>query len=110
MTRARRQPAKTPEENEGRLVALATELAEKQLREGTATAQVITHYLKLGSPRELLEREKLERENEVLAAKADMMASAQRVEELYGQALQAMRSYAGQEVQNQDQDEEFYDD
>lgn len=100
--RAARQPARTPEEQENRMVGLAVDLAEKQLRDGTATAQVITHYLKLGSTREQLEQEKLARENQLLEAKREAMESAHRVEELYGQALQAMRTYAGQVVEEDD--------
>lgn len=105
-TRPRRQPARTPEERENRLISLATDLAERQLEDGSATAQVITHYLKLGSTRERLEQEKLERENELLATKVEVMASAKRVEELYATALQAMRSYAGQIVDEEDDDYE----
>ena len=101
----RRPPARTPEERENRMISLATDLAERQLSEGNASAQVITHYLKLGSTRERLEQEKLHRENELLATKAEVMASARRVEELYATALNAMRSYAGQIV-----DEDDYDD
>lgn len=79
------------------MIALAVDLAETQLAKGTASSQVITHYLKLGSVRESLEREKLIGENKLLAAKADSIASGKRVEELYANALNAMRSYAGQE-------------
>jgi hypothetical protein len=82
------------------MVSLAVELAEKQLRDGTATSQVISHYLKMGSSRERLEQERISRENELLRAKAEAIASAQRVEELYTTALNAMRSYAGQEQQD----------
>lgn len=91
----KRPPAKTPEERENRMISLATDLAERQLEDGTATAQVITHFLKLGSTREFLEQEKLRKENDLLTAKAEVMASAKRVEELYVTALNAMRSYAG---------------
>lgn len=91
----RRRPATTPEGRENQLVSLAVELAEKQLREGTASAQVISHFLKLGSTRETLEQERLRRENELLAAKAESMSSAGRIEELYGKAIDAMRSYSG---------------
>lgn len=105
--RPTRQPAKTPEEQENRMVSLAVDLAEKQLRDGTATAQVITHYLKLGSTREQLEQEKLSRENDLLEAKREAMASAARVEELYGKALDAMRHYAGQVVE---EDDGYYED
>lgn len=94
--RPRRRPATTDDAREGQLVSLAIDLAEKQLSEGTASAQVITHYLKLGSTRERLEQERLSRENELLNSKVEMMASAKRVEELYAAALDAMRNYAGQ--------------
>lgn len=89
------RPALTPEARENQLISLAVNLAEKQLVEGTATSQVITHYLKLGSTKERLEKEKLERENELLRAKAEAIQSSQRVEELYLNALNAMRNYSG---------------
>lgn len=92
----RGKPAATPEQRENQMVLLAVDLAERQLREGTASAQVINHYLRLGTSRERLEQEKLRRENELLEARADAIASAARVEELYTVALNAMRSYAGQ--------------
>ncbi|MCI8992284.1 MAG: hypothetical protein HFG80_06085 [Eubacterium sp.] len=90
------RPALTPEARENQLVSLAVDLAEEQLRSGTASSQVITHYLKLGSSRDRLEREKLEKENELLRAKTKALESGQRVEELYEQALNAMRRYSGQ--------------
>ena len=93
----RRPPATTPEARENQMVNLAVDLAEKQMREGTASSQVISHYLKLGSTREKLEQERLARENNLLAAKADSIASAQKVEELYKSALGAMREYQGQD-------------
>lgn len=94
----RRPPATTPEGREQQIVSAAVDLAEKQIREGTASAQVLTHYLKLGSTREKLEQERISHENELLHARVEAMASAKRVEELYAAALSAMRSYAGQEV------------
>lgn len=103
----RRKPATTPEARENQLVSAAIDLAEKQLHEGTASAQVITHYLKLGSSREHLEQERLRHENELLQVKKEAIASGQRVEELYKTALDAMRSYAGHE--SLDSDEEYYD-
>lgn len=96
-SKPRRPPATTPEARENQLVSLAVDLAEKQLREGTASSQVISLYLKLGSTREGLEQERLRNENNMLKAKIDSMASAKRVEELYEQALNSMRAYAGQE-------------
>ena len=95
MGKARTRPALTPEARENQLISAAVNLAEKQLLEGTASSQVITHYLKLGSSKERLEKEKLERENELLRAKTEALQSAQRVEELYANALAAMRRYNG---------------
>ena len=91
------RPALTPEARENQMISLAIDLAEKQLMEGTASSQVITHYLKLGSTRERLEREKIERENELLRAKVESLQSAHRSEELYENALKAFRRYSGEE-------------
>lgn len=92
----RRPPATTPEARENQLISAAVDLAEQQLREGSASAQVITHYLKLGSSREKLEQERLAEEVKLQRAKREAMASAARVEELYESAINAMRAYAGQ--------------
>jgi len=100
----RGRPASTPQARENELVALAEELAEKQLSEGTASAQVITHYLKLGSSREKLEQTRLESDIRLSEIKAEREESAKRVEELYAEALSAMRTYAGQEVEEYDPD------
>lgn len=90
----RRPPAASPEAREKQLISLAVDLAEKQLAEGTASAQVITHYLKLGSMRERLERQKLEEENKLLRAKTEALESSKRVEELYAEAIRAFKSYS----------------
>ncbi len=104
----RRPPATTPESRENQLISLAVDLAEQQLQKGTASAQVITHYLKLASTRERLEQERLRGENDLLKAKIDALASTQRIEEMYSKALQAMRTYSGQtdeeDVYGDDQD------
>jgi len=92
-----RPPATTPEGRENQLVALAMDVAEKQMREGTASSQVITEFLKLGSSRGRLERIKLAQDNELTQARIEAMASHARMEEVYKEALVAMRSYAGQE-------------
>ena len=90
------RPALTEESREKQLIYLATDLAEQQLRDGTASSQVITHYLKLGSMREKLERERLAEENKLLKAKTEQIQSMKRVEELYAEAITAMRNYSGQ--------------
>ena len=76
---------------------MAMDLAEQQLLDGTASSQVIAHFLKLGSSRQRLENIKLERENELLKAKTDAIESAKNVEKLYSEALAAMKSYSGAE-------------
>ena len=91
----RRKPATTPEARENELVSLASDLAERQLREGTASSQVITHFLKTGSTRETLERQKLETDIELAGAKIEAMESHKRMEVLYEDAITAMKSYAG---------------
>jgi hypothetical protein len=96
-TKIRGAPAKTIEARENQLISRAVDLAERQLLEGTASAQVITHYLKLGSTKERLEKEKLARENELLKAKTESLQSAKKIEELYSNALNAMRSYSGKQ-------------
>lgn len=93
----KRRPATTPEARENQLIAQAVDLAERQLVDGTASAQVISHFLKLGSSREKLEQERLLLENDLLVVKAEAIASQVRVEELYKSALDAMRSYAGRD-------------
>lgn len=89
------RPALSPEGRDGQMVSLAVDLAEKQLREGTASSQVITHYLKLGSPRERLERERLEEEVKMLRAKTEALESQKNVEQLYKDAIESMRRYSG---------------
>lgn len=93
-TRTRR-PAITPEARENQMIALAVDLAEKQLQEGTASSQVITHYLKLGSMREKLERERLEEENKLLRAKTKAIEDQKEMKEIYLDALKAMQRYSG---------------
>lgn len=97
-----RNPAVSVAARENELINLAVDLAERQLREGTASAQVITHYLKASSEREKLERERLRQENDLTQAKIDVMKSQERTEELYAKALDAMRAYSGIQTQVDD--------
>lgn len=91
------RPALTPEARENQLIALAVDLAEEQLRNGTASSQVITHYLKLGSSREKLEKENIALDNELKKVKTEAVASSKDVKELYEQAMASFRKYSGQE-------------
>jgi hypothetical protein len=103
--RRSRRPATTELGQENQLISLASSLAEKQLMDGTASSQVITHFLKLASSREKLEQERLKNENLLLSAKVDQIRSQQHVEELYAEALSAMRQYAGREFRTFEDDE-----
>jgi hypothetical protein len=107
--RRRGKPATTPEERENQIVAAAYDLAERQISEGSASAQVISHFLKLGSSREKLEQAKIKLENEFLDAKREALESQKRVEELYGEALDAMRAYAGMDSQMPGDDDDYED-
>lgn len=89
------RPALSPEAREQQMISLAVDLAEKQLLDGSASSQVITHFLRLGTSRAELEKEKLKRENKVLEAKAKAIESSEEVKVLYENALKAMRNYAG---------------
>lgn len=97
----RMRPALSPEARENQLISLATDLAEQQLREGTASSQVISHFLKLGSMREQLERERLEEENKLLRAKTQAIQDQKEYRAVVEEAIKAMRNYSG----NGDSDE-----
>lgn len=101
------RPFLSNENHENYLISLAYKRAEEQLLNGTASSQVISHFLKLGSMKESMEKEKLEHEIELLRAKTDAIESAKRVEELYANALSAMRTYSGNP--EPEMEEEFYE-
>lgn len=98
----KRRPALTPEARENQLIALATDLVEKRLREGTASSQETTHFLKLASTKARLEKEILEKQKELIDAKTENLKSTKRLEELYANALKAMREYSGQDESYED--------
>ena len=102
----RRAPATTPEGRENQLIALAVDLAEKQMLDGSASSQVITHYLKLGSTKDQIEKEILLEQKKLITAKTQALQSSKKVEELYKNALNAMRNYSGNSSMEEDDDEE----
>lgn len=104
---AKIRPALTPEARENQLIYLATDLAEQQLRDGTASSQVITHYLKLGSTKERIEKEILEKQKELITAKTEALQSAKRIEDLYANAISAMRKYSGHGDEDEDEPEDY---
>ena len=90
------RPALSPEARENQMISLAMNLVEQRLLDGSASSQETTHFLKLGTTKAELEREKLKAENELLKVKAEAYQSAKEVEEMYTQAIAAMRGYSGQ--------------
>lgn len=99
------RPGLTPETREDQLVALAINLAEEQLLAGTASSQVISHFLKIGSTKERIEKEILQEQKDLIKAKTEALKSEKRVEELYTEALNAMRRYSGQDVTSDDDED-----
>lgn len=89
------RPALSPEARENQMIALAVDLAEQQLRDGTASSQVITHFLKLGTTKAELEKEKLQEENKLLRAKTEAIENGKNYTELVENAIKAMTNYAG---------------
>src|SRR4051812_36571066 len=96
-----KRPATSAEAREQSVSSLAYDLAEEQIQSGTASSQVLTHFLKMGSTRERLEQQRISHENQLLEVKREAIEGQKRVEELYMQALQAMRSYAGQDPETE---------
>ena len=100
----KQRPATSVEARENQLISLAVDLAEQQLLEGTASSQVITHYLKLGSTKERIEKEILEKQKDLIDAKTSSLKSGKRIEEMYESALKAMRNYSGYSETGDDYD------
>lgn len=90
------RPALSPEARENQMISLAMDCAEQQLIDGTASSQVITHFLKLGTAKAQVELEKLRQETELAKAKTKAVADADEMKELYDNAIKAMRNYSGQ--------------
>lgn len=100
----KRPPARTPEARESQLIALAMDLVEKRLREGTASSQETVTIIKFGSEKERLERDRLRKENELITAKTEAIKSAKRIEELYADAIKAFGVYSGNAREEEDED------
>ena len=98
------RPPLTAEGKEKQMISLAMDCAEEQLRNKTASSQLIVHYLKLGSEKNRLEMEKIKEENKLLKAKTEAIKSLKSQEELYVNAIRAMRRYAGEPVDDETED------
>lgn len=107
-TKQRMRRALSPDARENQMIALAMDLAEQQLRDGTASSQLITEFVKRGSSRYRLENEKIKEENKKTKAQTETLKSAKRVEELYADAIAAMKKYSGDDS-DEEEDEEWDD-
>lgn len=103
------RPALTPEANEQLMVSLAMDCAMQQLRDGTASSQVITHFLKIGSTMGKEELARLKSENELLKAKTDSIKSADDKNKMYAEAIRAMKVYSGSGESIEDEEDEDED-
>lgn len=101
-TRKRHRPATTPEDREDQLIAMAYNAVEERIMNGTASSQELVHFLRLGSTKERIEKEILERQKDLITAKTDMLQSAKKVEEMYENAIRAMSLYAGENQNESD--------
>ena len=101
------KPPTTPEAKERQMIAYAMDLAEEQLKNGKASSQLITHFLKLGTENAKLERLKLEQESRLLEAKVDSLRNAEEKDVDYGKVIQALKKYQG-EV-NDDEEDDYED-
>lgn len=88
-------PAKTAQDRENQVIALAYDLAERQIREGTASSQIIHHFLRLGTEKERLEREILQEQKKLISAKTGSIESQQNMDKMYKDAIEAMKRYSG---------------
>ena len=107
-TKPKMRPALTPEARENQMIALAVDLAEQQMRDGTASSQVITHFLKLATAREKLERDLLEQEVKLKKAKTELIQAEKEHGQMYAEAIAAMREYSGHGGVEYDEDSDVY--
>lgn len=108
MAERKRARARSPERREQEMISLAEELAERKIRDGTASSQIIVHYLRLGTTRERLEKERIIEDTKLRRAKTESLDLAKRIEELYNDAIKSFGSYSG--VFRKQEDDEYYED
>lgn len=101
-------PATSPEARENQLIAMATDEAERRIRDGTASSQIIAYFLKQGSPSAKYERERQRLENELLKAKTDAIRAAENSEKMLAEAIKAMKSYKGELEPEEEDDDDYY--
>ena len=101
------RPAINPEIREQQLISLAVDLVEQRLRDGTASAQETTHFLKLASKRAKHDTERVELENELLKAKTQAIRDQADIKTLYKDAIEAMKRYSGNAGRSYDEEDDY---
>lgn len=91
----RARPSLNPEVRQQQLIGLTMDVVEKQLRDGTASSQTISHFLKLSTTQHELELEKTRLENNLLEAKADEIQFRKEMEMGYEDVIKALAKYQG---------------
>lgn len=102
-----RRPAITPEARENQMIALAMDLVEQRLIDGTASSQETTHFLKLASSRSRLEQEMLEKQKDLISAKTEAIHAEKERENLFKEAIAAMKRYSGHGGDPDDEPDEY---
>lgn len=103
------RPAQTPEAREKQICSLAYDLAEKQILEGTASSQVITHFLKAASHREKLEQELTNTQIQLANAKVELIDTSKKSEEMYSEVIRCLKAYGGHEPEEDDDYDNYID-
>lgn len=86
-------PPLSDKDHEAKLISLTLQMAEQQLIDGTASSQVMTHFLRLGSIRSKVELEKLRLENNLLTEKIQSEKMGQQLKEMFQDVMESLRDY-----------------
>ncbi len=105
MAKRKQIPAMSPEARENQLINLAVDEAERRLKNGTASSQIITVLLKLATTKAQLELEKLKSDISLQRAKEKEIEDKASGDELFKMAVSAFSSY-----RSAIPDDEEYDD
>lgn len=97
---SRLRPGLSRETDENQCIALSIDIAKQKLLDGTAPTSMVMHFLKLGTTRELLEREMMEQQKELMEAKKQALESQAKVEQMYADAMRAMQKYSPYSVED----------
>lgn len=101
------RPAITPEARENQMIALAMDLVEQRLRDGTASSQETTHFLKLATTKSRLENEMMAKQSELISAKTESIHAEKERENLFKEAIAAMKRYSGHGGETDESDDEY---